>query len=383
MANRLPITPPDISGLTYLSPLGSGGFADVFLYKQSMPARQVAVKVFVNKFRANSAEAVSFMAEANNLAKLGGHPNIVNIFEANISRTGNPFISMEYCPSSLGTNWRTQPLGLSKVLDIGVQIASALETVHRNGLVHRDVKPSNILVTSFGTPVLSDFGISGQASAEERSEQVAMSLPWSAPEVVNLQSTGTTASDIWALGATLYSLLAGRSPFEVDNPKLNENDKLKARIIKALYTPIPSGGIPQIVEEVLNKAMQRDPNLRYSSMQEFAMALNEVQSKLDFMVTRLTIANAEPLVTGEDTYPCGHPRVKLEGGAAVYVQARNSRKSSTQTLSDDECPKCASVVPEQAPKRKLRISPIAIIVFAAIALGFAGTLFVLQLAGGH
>lgn len=96
MSNRLPLVPPDISGLSYLSPLGRGGFADVFLYRQSVPSREVAVKIFLRKFEAKSPSAISFIAEANNLAKLGGHPNIVNIFEANISRNGNPYISMEY-----------------------------------------------------------------------------------------------------------------------------------------------------------------------------------------------------------------------------------------------------------------------------------------------
>jgi len=385
MANRLPIMPPEISGLNYIAPLGRGGFADVFLYKQNMPSREVAVKVFVKKFQSNSASAAAFLAEANNLAKLGAHPNIVNIWDANISREGNSYISMEYCPNSLGKDWRSKPLPLSEVLDIGVQIACALETVHRAGLLHRDIKPSNILVNAFGTPVLSDFGIAGEISATETSDQIAMSLPWSAPEVVNMQTLGTVASDVWSLGATLYSLLAGRTPFEVENPKLNESDKLKSRIVKAIYTPIASGGMPIMVEEVLNKSMARNPNDRYGSMQEFAMALNEVQSALQFMVTRLSIP-VKPLGVDEATekYPCGHPKLNTAGlDIGVYVEPKTKRRGAkTVELASDQCPRCATAGAFVPAKKGFKVSPLTLMVGGAVILGFAVTVFILKATGG-
>lgn len=385
MASRLPIMPPEISGLNYIAPLGRGGFADVFLYKQSMPSREVAVKVFVKKFQANSTSAASFLAEANNLAKLGSHPNIVNIWDANISREGNSYISMEYCPTSLGKDWRQSPLPLSEVLDIGVQIACALETVHRAGLLHRDIKPSNILINGFGTPVLSDFGIAGEIAAADTTDQIAMSLPWSAPEVVNMQTLGTVASDVWALGATLYSLLAGRTPFEVENPKLNENDKLKSRIIKAIYTPIARGGMPIIVEEVLNKAMARNPNDRYGSMQEFAMALNEVQAALQFLVTRLSISmKSVDLDANTEKYPCGHPKVSTEGlDIGVYVKPTASRRGSKKIeLDPDQCPRCAQAGSFVPAKKGLKVSPLFLIISGAVVLGFTVTILILQSSGG-
>lgn len=385
MASRLPIMPPEISGLNYIAPLGRGGFADVFLYKQSMPSREVAVKVFVKKFQANSTSAASFLAEANNLARLGSHPNIVNIWDANISREGNSYISMEYCPTSLGKDWRQSPLPLSEVLDIGVQIACALETVHRAGLLHRDIKPSNILINAFGTPVLSDFGIAGEIAAADTTDQIAMSLPWSAPEVVNMQTLGTVASDVWALGATLYSLLAGRTPFEDENPKLNENDKLKSRIIKAIYTPIARGGMPIIVEEVLNKAMSRNPNNRYGSMQEFAMALNEVQAALQFLVTRLSISmKSVDLDADAEKYPCGHPKVSNEGlNIGVFVKPIASRRGSKKIeLDPDQCPRCAQAGAFVPAKKGLKVSPLFLIISGAVVLGFTVTILILQSSGG-
>ena len=384
MVSRLPIMPPEISGLTYIAPLGRGGFADVFLYKQSMPSREVAVKVFVKKFQVNTPSALSFMAEANNLAKLGSHPNIVNIWDANISREGNSYISMEYCPTSLGKSWRQSPLALSEVLDIGVQIACALETVHRAGLLHRDIKPSNILINGFGTPVLSDFGIAGEISSAETTDQVAMSLPWSSPEVVAMQPLGTVASDVWSLGATLYSLLAGRTPFEVDDPRQNENEKLKSRILKAIYTPIARGGMPRIVEEVLNKAMAKQPKDRYGSMQEFAMALNEVQAALQFMVTRLSISMKS--VENDDSlekYPCGHPKVSMAGvDVGVYIQPTAKRRGSKNVEIDpDQCPRCAQADSFLPAKKGLSVSPLALIIGGAVVLGFVATILILQASG--
>ena len=386
MSERLPLVPPDISGLSYLSPLGRGGFADVFLYRQSVPSREVAVKIFLKKFQANSPSAISFIAEANNLAKLGGHPNIVNIFEANISRDGNPYISMEYCPTSLGKSWRTNPLSLEALLDIGVQIACALETVHRSNLIHRDIKPSNILVNSFGTPVLSDFGIAGEINVADTNDQIAMSLPWSAPEVVSLQSLGSVSSDVFSLGATLYSLLAGRTPFESTDPKQNENEKLKARIVKAIYTPIPRSGIPIIVEEFLNKAMYRDPKQRFSSMQEFAMALNELQAALQFQVTRLSINSSISAHTDDGTpkYPCGHSKVDVSGlNVGVYVEpSGGARKSkSLPEVPNDECPICSRADAFVPQKKKFKVGPLFWVLAGAVTLGYLVTSLLLSSPG--
>ena len=196
MGKRLPSSPPLLPGLTYVRPLGSGGFADVFLYAQDMPRRFVAVKVLPSDVQ-DSDLLRMFNAEADVLAHLSAHPSIVTVYQAGISAEGRPYIVMEYCPGSLAQRYRVERMPVAEVLTIGVKMASALESAHRAGLIHRDVKPSNILVTSFGAPVLADFGISSSL-ARGRAEQVlAMSVPWSAPEVVTEQTSGTVASEVW------------------------------------------------------------------------------------------------------------------------------------------------------------------------------------------
>src|SRR3954451_518429 len=140
-------SPPVLAGLTFVRPLGSGGFADVFLYEQSMPRREVAVNVLPSNV-ADAELLRMFNAEADVLARLSAHPSIVTVYQAGISADGRAYIVMEYCPGSLARRYRIERLPVQEVLAVGVRMASALESAHSAGLVHRDVKPSNILITT-------------------------------------------------------------------------------------------------------------------------------------------------------------------------------------------------------------------------------------------
>ena len=264
MATRLPSAPPILPGLAYIRPLGSGGFADVFLYEQDMPRRNVAVKVLPSDVRDPDLRRM-FNAEADVLAHLSAHPSIVTVYQAGISADGRPYIVMEYCPGSLAQRYRIERIPVDEVLAIGVRMAGALESAHRAGLVHRDVKPSNILITTFGTPVLADFGISSSLIQKSADEVLAMSIPWSAPEVVAEQTAGSIASEVWSLGATVYSLLAGHSPFERRERGQNTKDLLRRRIARASYTEIARADVPASLQTVLATAMNRDPARRYAS----------------------------------------------------------------------------------------------------------------------
>lgn len=292
MTRRLPSAPPLLPGLDYVRPLGSGGFADVFLYQQDMPRRQVAVKVLPAGERDPDLLRM-FNAEADVLAHLSAHPAIVTVYQAGISADGRPYIVMEYCPGSLAQSYRIDRLPVAEVMATAVRLAGALESAHRGGLIHRDIKPSNILITSFGSAVLADFGISSALVRSGDDEVLAMSIPWSAPEVVAEQTGGTIASEVWGLGATVYSLLAGHSPFERREKGQNTRELMRRRISRATFVPIARADVPDALQQVLATAMAREPERRYASALEFGQAVQEVQRGEGIAPTPLEVPAAE------------------------------------------------------------------------------------------
>lgn len=275
--------PPDIPGFTYLSLLGSGGFADVFLYEQDRPRRKVAIKVLAGDLFSESARR-RFEAEANLMAELSSHPNIVTIYQAEVSAEGTSYLVMEYCSKpSLDARYRRSRLSVDEVLSIGVQVSSAVESAHRARITHRDIKPANILVTDYDRPALTDFGISGTMDSEP-DEDAGMSIPWSPPESFTARNTDGVKVDIWALGATLYTLLAGRSPFVLPGAD-NSQRALISRIATANLPAISRRDVPQSLELVLATAMSKSAASRYSSAEEFARALRRVQGELGLSLT--------------------------------------------------------------------------------------------------
>jgi serine/threonine protein kinase len=292
VARRPQSTPPVLPGFTYVRPLGAGGFADVFLYEQDMPRRVVAVKVLTAD-ALNSDARQQFNSEADVMARLSAHPSILTIFQASISSDGRPYLVTEFCPESMGDRYKQAPLPLATVLDVGVRMAGALETAHRSGVLHRDIKPSNILVSSLGQPVLADFGIAAamQAAADE-DQFVAMSVPWSSPEIVTEATTGTVHSEVWSLGATLYTFLAGRSPFAAPEREKNTRDLVKQRVARARYSPIHRPDVPPAVEQLLSRTMAREPVGRPQSMLAFGEEVRWLQAELGLPQTQLDVVSA-------------------------------------------------------------------------------------------
>ena len=159
--------PPVISGFTYLERLGAGGYSTVYLFEQHMPRRAVAVKVMNADVEDKTASR--FESEANLMARVSSHPAILSIYGAGVSADGHPFLVMEYCPPPhLGRRSKEHRIPVSQALDVGVRIAGAVETLHQRGIIHRDIKPTNILFTQFGHPVLSDSGLAAQVVGAQR-----------------------------------------------------------------------------------------------------------------------------------------------------------------------------------------------------------------------
>lgn len=284
-ATRPPSEPPVIPGFDYVQLLGKGGFADVFLYQQQLPRRRVAVKVLLAD--AVHQSAADFKAEANAMAQLSTHPAIVTIYHADVSQDGRPYLVMEYCSKpNLQARYRKAPFSVAEALRVGIQVAGAVETAHRAGILHRDIKPANILVTEYNRPALADFGIAANTAGS--TESVGMSPPWSPPEAFHPQPKSSVLTDLWALGATIYTLLAGRSPFEVPGAKNTTADVI-ARIQTEALRPIDRADVPPSLNAVFATAMAKDPAKRYASALEFARALQKVQIELTMSVTPIDV----------------------------------------------------------------------------------------------
>lgn len=291
MSQRQPSAPPEIPGLKYVDLVGMGGFADVFRYEQLGLNRKVAVKVLLRDL--GEASQRSFEAEANLMAKLSTHPSIVSVYSAGQAPDGRPYLVMEYCPPPhLSKRIASAPLSVAKTLEIGIQIAAAVEMAHRNEVLHRDIKPANILFTEYGRPALTDFGISVTTESASRGQGVGMSVPWAPPEQLTSGQQMGPASDVYSLAATLWTALKQRSPFELPQGP-NDAYTLSKRVRTEPLPALDHPGAPPSLELVLKTALAKQPTLRYSSALEFARALQNVQAELHLSVTPIDILQSE------------------------------------------------------------------------------------------
>lgn len=366
MAEHARLASPQITGLHYVRPLGTGGFADVFLYEQDMPRRQVAVKVLKQSVLEVRDRSV-FETEADTMARLSSHPSIVSVYAAGVSADGRPYLSMEWCPESMRERTRGKPAELQVVLDAGVRLAGALESAHQVGVLHRDIKPSNVLITTTGRPALTDFGISllrgGYASQDTLH---ALSLPWSAPEVIYGHTSGTVASEVWALGATLYTFAAGVSPFESADPAQNTREKMGARIKRTPLAAIAGARGYEPFDKLLGIAMSKQPERRFVSMRAFGEALQQLQRHYGFDVT--------PLDVVEPGWVSPQAHVGVGRGNAITTVRPNTRaqRRAAHLAAQGHT---EAIVTERPNTSALKAGLIG----AAIAVGVVGVLIALAI----
>lgn len=290
------IIPPHIRNLKYLYPLSSGGTCWVYLYQQMPQQYPVAVKVSKEKSSQLSHEL--FLKEATFMARLSEHPYILSIHSAGFSGDGHDYIVMEYAPGgNCKAIMKTRPINQRQALDLGVRIASALYTAHQQGIIHRDVKPGNVLITADSLPVLADFGIS--ATTHQASRARGLSIPWAPPEIIDRKSGGSEAGDIYSLGATLFGLLTGKSPFEYGFHVRNEQE-LSEAIMTHDVPRFHNGEADQDFERVLRKAMAHNREERYFSALDFARDMQVLQARRYQSMTPLIAHETARFPTSEE-----------------------------------------------------------------------------------
>ncbi|OAA29501.1 serine/threonine protein kinase [Frankia sp. EI5c] len=252
---------PLIPGYRSFSPIGQGGFSIVYSAYQDRFDRTVAVKVISSDLR-DAAAARRFTRECRVVGKLTGHPNIITVFEAGSTADRRPFIAMQHLPggSVADTLRRTGPLGVADTLRIAAAIADALHAAHEKKILHRDVKPGNILMSDRGEPVLSDFGIASRGfGADMSASGYAFTPSFAAPEVLRGDDP-SVASDLYGLGATMYAMLAGTPPFG-----LLPGDNLATMMLRVLseeLAPIRRPDVHADVDGLVRGLLARDPAAR-------------------------------------------------------------------------------------------------------------------------
>ena len=267
-----------IPGYKVLGKLGAGAMATVFKAKQLSLDRTVAIKVLPRKFSNNAQFIERFYAEGRSAAQLN-HPNIVQAFD--VGRAGDyHYFVMEYVDGRTVYDdiVKHKRFAEAEALDIVIQIAEALEHAHARGLIHRDVKPKNIMIAQEGVAKLADMGLARAISDKEAAEAEAgkaFGTPYYiSPEQIRGERTVGPPADIYSLGATLYHMVTGSVPFEGKNPSAVMHKHLKADLVPPDHVnPKLSAGISEVIEMM----MAKDARRRYQSCSDLLLDLREVR----------------------------------------------------------------------------------------------------------
>lgn len=290
---------PYIEGLSNLRELGRGGFGVVYQAHQPAFGRDVAVKVIPGGV---DADAIArFERECRATGSVSGHPNIVRVHDAGVTADGDPYLVMDLLGGgTLAARVRRDgPVDAAAALSIGVGLAGALETAHRAGVIHRDVKPENVLFSDFGEPQLVDFGIARMQDAyETRTGTVSATLAHAAPEVI-AGEPATARSDIYSLGSVLFFALRGEAAFA----RAGEAS-LAPMIARISSDPVPDlrpHGVPDAVAAVIERAMAKSPADRYESAEAMGEALRQAGVATDLPTGPVPIAATRVALPTTDT----------------------------------------------------------------------------------
>ena len=277
------------AGFADAEEIGQGGFGIVFRCTQAALDRVVAVKVLTAVLPEGRER---FLREQRAMARLTGHPNIVGVMQVGETASGYPYLVMQYHRQG-SLQAKIKRLGLlpvEEVLRVGVKMAGALESAHRLGILHRDVKPANILLTDYGEPALSDFGIAHIAGGFTTGAGTFTGSPaFTAPEILS-GDPPSQASDVYGLGATLFAALTGHAAFE----RLS-GEQMVAQFLRITSEPMPDlrmRGFPDDVSAVIEKAMSHEPADRPSAI-VLAEELQRAQSTHGFTVDEMALHHGE------------------------------------------------------------------------------------------
>src|SRR5215217_8071918 len=356
-----------ISHYRILEKLGAGGMGEVYLAEDMKLGRKIAIKILSHEFTTNKDRLNRFEQEASAASNLN-HPNILTIHEVGVDE-GRHYIATEYIDGvTLRRKMAASQLETSEILDIAVQVASALEEAHAAGIVHRDIKPDNIMVRRNGYVKVLDFGLAKLTETIDRSPadgeaQTRVLVHTDAGVVMGTshymspeQARGKPVdgrSDIWSLGVVIYELVAGRTPFEGET----STDVIVAITQKeppplARFAP----SVPAELDWIVMKALRKDRDERYQTVKELITDLRRLKQRLEFQ-SELERSAAPVSFTGS----------KISDHTAAPTIAQQAVNTAEKTIGHASS---AEYIATGIKRHKLAAALIALVVIVATASAF-------------
>ncbi len=364
-----------------LEQLGEGGMAIVYKAYDTRLETDVAVKVIrtENLTLGTMERALKrFEREAKALARLT-HPNIVKVTDYG-DYEGKPYLVMPYLPGGTLKQKLGKPIPWQEAARLLLPIARALDFAHRQNMIHRDVKPSNILITADGEPMLTDFGIAKILDLEETQDLTGTGMGIGTPEYMapeQWSGGATVLSDIYSLGIVFYEMVTGRKPYMADTPA--------AILLKQATEPLPRPtmfvpDIPESVERVLVKALARNPQDRYQGMKILTMAMEELIKRQQAERMAGGVSEFSALVS--DTYAT----VEQEDAHATHMQEATYDAQDTSVRDSPARPRKETHASEKKGKQAIPVWRYVLgagfggLVILLLCIGIA---FSSRMIGGH
>lgn len=354
--------------------IGEGGMAIVYKARDNKLNRLVAVKILKKEFTDNEDIAQKFKREATAIAKLSD-PNIVNVLDVGHEEENNmDYFVMEYVDGKTLKDIiiYNGKLGYSIAIDIAIQVAKALECAHKNNIIHRDVKPQNILVTENGDVKVTDFGIakSSTASTITNTTTIMGSAHYLSPE----QAKGTfidLRSDMYSLGIVLYEMVTGRLPFEGESPvtialkHIQEEPRSPKDI---------NSSIPESINQLINKSISKDPINRYQNSRELIVDLQKIKENPDVNLgTKNNFDDSRTIVMA--------PIKSMETEVKEKVEVATNNNFYDEDESGEDQDQDKEVIKNKKKKNKKINKSIIIITIIASILLIGGGVFALSSLG--
>lgn len=354
--------------------IGSGGMSDVYKAKCHKLNRLVAIKVLKLEFREDDSFIQKFKMEAQAAARLS-HPNIVSVYDV-VDEGSLHYIVMELIEGITLKNYiaKKEKLDIKEAIGISIQVSQGIAAAHEQKIIHRDIKPQNMIISRDGKVKVADFGIARAATAQTINSTAMGSVHYISPE----QARGgysDARSDIYSLGITMYEMVTGRVPFEGDNTVTIALAHLEEPITKpSVYNP----GIPSGFEQIILKCTEKKPEYRYNNMQEVISDLRKVllHPEVNVVCPPPVTDPSETIIIGEkelemiqkgQTKSTAHGNPERVEFREEPVHTRSSQNAKKREVQDDVNPQIERIMTGIGVV--VAIAIVAIVIFLFTRLG--------------